>query len=50
MGLGDEMREHHRLRELNVLSAAKYEASNTRISKAYADCNPRASITAFNGR
>lgn len=34
--LRDEMREHHRLRELNVLSAAEYEASKARILKAHA--------------
>jgi hypothetical protein len=34
--LRDEMREHHRLRELHVLSAADYEASKARILKAHA--------------
>jgi hypothetical protein len=34
--LRDEMREHHRLRELGVLSEADYEASKTRILKAHA--------------
>lgn len=34
--LRDEMREHHRLRELNVLSEAEYEASKGRILKAHA--------------
>lgn len=34
--LRDEMREHHRLRELNVLSEAEYEASKARILKAHA--------------
>lgn len=33
--LCDEMREHHRLRELNALSAADYEASKARILKAH---------------
>lgn len=34
--LRDEMREHHRLRELGVLSEAAYEASKARILKAHA--------------
>jgi len=34
--LRDEMREHHRLRELHVLSEADYEASKARILKAHA--------------
>ena len=34
--LRDEMREHHRLRELGVLSEADYEASKARILKAHA--------------
>lgn len=34
--LRDEMREHHRLRELGVLSEADYEASKKRILKAHA--------------
>ena len=34
--LRDEMREHHRLRELNVLTEAEYEASKARILKAHA--------------
>lgn len=34
--LRDEMREHHRLRELHVLSEAEYEASKARILKAHA--------------
>lgn len=34
--LRDEMREHHRLRELQVLSEADYEASKARILKAHA--------------
>jgi hypothetical protein len=34
--LRDEMREHHRLRELGVLSDADYEASKTRILQAHA--------------
>jgi hypothetical protein len=33
--LRDEMREHHRLRELGVLSEADYEASKSRILKAH---------------
>ena len=33
--LRDEMREHHRLRELGVLSEADYEASKARILKAH---------------
>ena len=33
--LRDEMREHHRLRELGVLSLADYEASKARILKAH---------------
>jgi hypothetical protein len=33
--LRDEMREHHRLRELGVLSEAEYQASKTRILKAH---------------
>jgi hypothetical protein len=33
--LRDEMREHHRLRELGVLSEEDYEASKTRILKAH---------------
>jgi len=33
--LRDEMREHHRLRELGVLSEAEYEASKARILKAH---------------
>ena len=33
--LRDEMREHHRLRELGVLSEAEYEASKSRILKAH---------------
>jgi hypothetical protein len=33
--LRDEMREHHRLRELGVLSEANYEASKARILKAH---------------
>lgn len=33
--LRDEMREHHRLRELQVLSEESYEASKARILKAY---------------
>jgi hypothetical protein len=34
--LRDEMREHHRLRELRVLSELDYEASKTRILAAHA--------------
>src|SRR5690606_37770889 len=34
--LRDEMREHHRLRELGVLSEAEYEASKARILRAHA--------------
>jgi hypothetical protein len=34
--LRDEMREHHRLRELGVLDQADYEASKARILKAHA--------------
>lgn len=34
--LRDEMREHHRLRELNVLTQAEYEASKARILAAHA--------------
>jgi hypothetical protein len=34
--LRDEMREHHRLRELGVLKEADYEASKARILKAHA--------------
>jgi hypothetical protein len=34
--LRDEMREHHRLRELGVLNEADYEASKARILKAHA--------------
>jgi len=34
--LRDEMREHHRLRELQVLSEADYEAGKARILKAHA--------------
>jgi hypothetical protein len=34
--LRDEMREHHRLRELGVLNEADYEASKMRILKAHA--------------
>lgn len=34
--LRDEMREHHRLRELGVLSEADYEASKARILNAHA--------------
>ncbi|HVF16565.1 MAG TPA: hypothetical protein VNA21_06620 [Steroidobacteraceae bacterium] len=34
--LRDEMREHHRLRELGVLSELDYEASKARILRAYA--------------
>jgi len=34
--LRDEMREHHRLRELGVLTEAEYEASKARILKAHA--------------
>jgi hypothetical protein len=34
--LRDEMREHHRLRELGVLSEADYEASKARILRAHA--------------
>jgi hypothetical protein len=34
--LRDEMREHHRLRELGVLSEAQYEASKARILAAHA--------------
>jgi hypothetical protein len=34
--LRDEMREHHRLRELEVISEADYEASKGRILKAHA--------------
>ena len=33
--LRDEMREHHRLRELGVLNEAEYEASKARILKAH---------------
>jgi hypothetical protein len=33
--LRDEMREHHRLRELGLLSEAEYEASKTRILRAH---------------
>ncbi|HEY5809553.1 MAG TPA: hypothetical protein VIT67_16380 [Povalibacter sp.] len=33
--LRDEMREHHRLRELNVLSQEEYEASKARILRAH---------------
>jgi hypothetical protein len=33
--LRDEMREHHRLRELGVLSEQEYEASKARILKAH---------------
>jgi hypothetical protein len=33
--LRDEMREHHRLRELGVLSEEQYEASKTRILAAH---------------
>jgi hypothetical protein len=33
--LRDEMREHHRLRELGVLSEAEYEASKARILQAH---------------
>jgi hypothetical protein len=33
--LRDEMREHHRLRELNVLTQAEYEASKQRILAAH---------------
>jgi hypothetical protein len=33
--LRDEMREHHRLRELGALSEAEYEASKARILKAH---------------
>lgn len=33
--LRDEMREHHRLRELGVLSEADYEASKTKILRAH---------------
>lgn len=33
--LRDEMREHHRLRELGVLSEAQYEASKSRILAAH---------------
>lgn len=33
--LRDEMREHHRLRELGVLSEAEYEASKARILRAH---------------
>ena len=33
--LRDEMREHHRLRELGVLSEADYEASKARILKSH---------------
>jgi hypothetical protein len=33
--LRDEMREHHRLRELGVLSESDYEASKPRILKAH---------------
>lgn len=33
--LRDEMREHHRLRELHVLSEADYEASKSRILAAH---------------
>lgn len=33
--LRDEMREHHRLRELQVLSEADYEASKVRILKSH---------------
>ena len=33
--LRDEMREHHRLRELNVLSQEEYEASKARILAAH---------------
>lgn len=34
--LRDEMREHHRLRELGVLNEADYETSKARILKAHA--------------
>lgn len=34
--LRDEMREHHRLRELGVLSEAEYEESKARILRAHA--------------
>ncbi len=35
--LRDEMREHHRLRELGVLSEAEYEASKARILGAHSE-------------